>query len=183
MNNRLTEEIANHIFANLGVLPSNFVSQSMTRPLTDKQFLLPEKLTFEVDDQTFRKNVYGCQASLGAKEFKMLLADCTQDRKLPEYCLYIQLKDSPAYCVYLLSNKLDPEVDSEVMIALTMDGQHWMPCSAYLQATFLAGMEQLRDIPSTWVQLQDYQDNYQQLLSFIKYHQLYNEALDERQEV
>ena len=184
MNSKLTEEIAHHIFANLGILPANFVNYDKTKPITDKKFLLPEKLTFEVDEETYRKSVYGCQASIGGgKEFKMLVADCTQDKQLPEFCLFLQLKDAPAYCVYYIYNKLEPEVDSEVMIALTMDGQHWMPCSTYLQATFLAGMEQLRDIPTGWSQIKDYQTHYQQLLSFIKFHRTYHEATDEGQEV
>lgn len=185
MNNQLSEEIVYHVLANLGILPANFVNPDTTKSILDKQFLLSEKVTFEVDGQTSRKNIYGCQTIVTAnKEFRVLVADCTQEKDLPEYCLLVQLKDSPAYGLYMVFNRLvDDPPASEVMIAVSMDQKHWMPCSMYLQATFLAGMEQIRDIPTPWAKCTDYQDQYQQLLGFIKFHRMYYEALDEREEV
>lgn len=185
MNRKLTEQIAYHVLANLGVLPATFISQAGLQSLIDKQFLLPEKLSFETETgEVLRKNVYGCQISVtDSKEFKMLLADCTQDQDLPEYCLLIKLKDSPTFGVYLLFNQLvsDPP-DSEVMIAVSADSKHWMPCSTYLEATFLAGMEQLRDLGFNWNKCTSYQEQYQQLLSFINFHSKFYGADDEGQE-
>lgn len=187
MNQQLTEQIVYHIFANLGVLPAPFINKDTTRSLIDKQFILPEKITFEVNGETVKKNIFGCQVAVtDGKDFKMLIADCTQDKNLPEYCLLINLKGAPCYGVYFVFNGLvldDEAVDSEVLIAVSTDKQHWMPCSTYLQATFLAGMEQIRDIPMGWGKCNNYQEQYQQLLSFIKFHHNYYEALDERQEV
>lgn len=185
MNRQLAEQIAYHILSNLGAIPSSFVNKDLTKSIIDKQLLLPEKVTFEVDGEVSRKNIYGCQVSLAdGKEFRLLLADCTQDKTLPEYCLLVQLKDAPAYGVYLVFTQLvQDSTDSEVLIAISTDNKHWMPCSTYLQATFLAGMEQVRDIPTGWTKCKDYQEQYQQLLSFIKFHRSYYEDLDAREEV
>src|ERR1700674_5006520 len=115
MNTKLTEQIVFHVLANLGVLPANFVNAETTRSLVDKSLLLSEKLAFEVDGETIRKNVYGCQLTIADnKEFKMLLADCTQDKEFPEFGLLVQLKDSPSFGVYFMQTEAasDP-TDSE----------------------------------------------------------------------
>jgi hypothetical protein len=102
---------------------------------------------------------------------------------VPEYCLVIQLKDAPIFGIYLIFNQLveDPP-EAEPMIAVNVDKQHWVPCTTYLEATFLAGMEQLRDLGFGWIQCKSYQDLYSQLLSFIKFHNNYFGATDEGQE-
>lgn len=184
MNQKLTEQIAIHVLSNLGVLPSSFVNIDQTKSIIDKQNLLPEKLTFEVEGgQAIRKNVYGCQVSVADKEFKLLLADCTQEKNVPEYCLVIQLKDAPVFSVYLIFNQLvEDQIEPEAMIAVNTDKKHWVPCTTYLQATFLAGMEQLRDIGFGWTKCSNYQELYAQLLTFIKFHDNYFGAEDEGQE-
>jgi hypothetical protein len=185
MNQQLTEQIAYHVLANLGALPAPFINKETTKSLLDKQFMLPERITFEVDGETVKKNIFGCQVTVAdGKDFKMLIIDCTQEKELPEFCLLINLKDAPCYGVYFVySGLVDEAVDSEALIAVSTDKQHWMPCSTYLQATFLAGMEQIRDIPMGWAKCANYQEQYQQLLSFIKFHHNYYEATDEGQEV
>jgi hypothetical protein len=184
MNRQLTEEIIYHILSSIGVLPAAFIKQDTLQSLIDKQFLLSEKITFQSETgESIVKNVYGCQMSVtDSKEFKMLLADCTQEADLPEYCLLVQLKDSPVFGLYLLFNHLaENPPDSEAMIAVSSDGKHWMPCSMYLQATFLAGMEQLKDLAFGWGKCTSYQDLYQQMLSFIKFHSKFYEVEDEGQ--
>ena len=185
MNQLLTEQIAYHVLASLGVLPAPFINKDSIKSLLDKDFLLPEKISFDLNGETVRKNIYGCQVTISdGKEFKMLVADCTQDKEFPEYCLITQLKDAPAYGVYLVFTMLTNEPpDPEVLIAVSVDRQHWMPCSTYLQATFLAGMEQIKDIPVGWVKCHHYQEQYHQLLTFIKFHHSYYEVPDEREEI
>lgn len=185
MNQHLTEQIAYHVLASLGVLPAPFINQDTIKSILDKQYLLSEKLSFEINGETVRKNIYGCQVGVSdGKELKLLVADCTQDKEFPEFCLVVQLKGAPAYGVYLVFTKLAQEpTDPEVLIAVTTDRQHWMPCSTYLQATFLAGMEQIKDIPVGWTKLHHYQEQYHELLTFIKFHHSYYEVPDEREEV
>jgi hypothetical protein len=172
MNNKLTEQIAYHVLANLGVLPADFINQEVTKQITDKSFLLPEKISFETEGQVTRNNIYGCQVSVAdAKELRLLVADCTQEKSLPEFALLVQLKDAPAFGVYMIYTKMSNEpIDPEVLIAVTTDKINWMPCSTYLQATFLAGMEQMRDLGFGWNKAVNYSEQYQQLLSFIKFH-------------
>ena len=185
MNQKLTEQIAYHILANLGVLPADFVNKEVTKPIMDKQFLLNEKLAFEGENgSTIRKNIYGCQVNVADnKELKMMLADCTQDKDYPEFCLLVQLKDAPAFGLYLIATQFAEErVDPEVLIAVSTDNNYWMPCSTYLQATYLAGMEQVRDVGFGWVKVNNYEKLYQQLLSFVKFHHNLYGAADEGQE-
>jgi hypothetical protein len=169
MNRKLTEQIAHHVLANLGVLPSDFVNQEITKSIIDKAFMLSEKISFETDEQVIRKNIYGCQVTVAdSKELRLLLADCTQEKEYPEFGLLVQLKDAPAFGVYLIHT--NGKVDSEVMIAVSVDKINWMPCNTYLQATFLAGMEQIRDLGFGWSKATNYAEMHQQLLSFIKFH-------------
>lgn len=184
MNHKLTEQIAYHILANLGVLPSVFVNREVTKSIIDKPYLLSEKISLENDrGEVIHKNIYGCQARIAdSKEFKMLLADCTETEGWPEYCLLVQLKDAPAFGVYLIYVGSDDDIDPEALIAVSSDKENWMPCSTYLQATFLAGMEQVRDTGFAWSKCTNYQEQYKQLLSFIKFHHGFYGVSDEGQE-
>lgn len=185
MNSKLTEQIAYHVLANLGIFPSDFVNKEMTRSIVDKQFTLSEKISLEIEGgEIIRHNIYGCQVAVAdSKELKILVANCTEDKSLPEYCMLVQLKDAPAFAVYLIFTQLSNEsLDSEALIAVSTDQKNWMPCSTYLQATFLAGMEQIRDLGFGWTKCNNYQDQYQQLLSFIKFHHNFFGDTDEGQE-
>ncbi len=185
MNQKLTEEIAYHVLSNLGVLPSDFVNFEKTKSITSDQFILPEKMTFETTDgKVIRNKVYGCQIAVTPqKEFKLLLADCTQEKNVPEYCLFIQLKGAPAFAVYLIFNRLveDPP-ESEALISVSMDKKFWMPCTVYLQATFLAGIEQLRDLGHGWAKCLSYREEYEHMLNFIKFHDSYFSGGEENEE-
>ena len=174
MNQKLMEQIILHILSNLGIVKTHFVSANETKSIMDKQFLLSEKLTFEtVEGDILRKNIYGSQISVsGSKDFKLLLADCTQEKDFPEYGLVIQLKDAPTYGLYFVFNNSE----AEALIAVNTDKKHWIPCSTYLQATFLAGMEQLRDLGFGWKKCIEYKELHSQLLTFIKFHDSYFEA-------
>lgn len=183
MNLNLRAEIVKHVFANFGVIPSDYVSEE-TRSLISKDYLLPEKLSFEDDSDIVLDNkVWGCQLSADIQEIKILLADCTQEESSPEYCLLIQLKNAPAYGVYLTFNKsFGPQTDSACLIAYSLDSKLWMECSTFLQATFLSGMEQIRETGFAWNKATGYQPQYQALVSFIKYHSTIYEAEYEGQE-
>lgn len=186
MNQKLAEQIAYHILANLGVFQADFINQQSTQSVIDNQFLLPDKVVLEDQEgKVLRKNLYGCQVMLAdTKDLKILLADCTVFKDWPEYCLLVQLKDYPTFAVYSMdTSHSEHPVDNESLIAVSVDKQNWMPCSTYLQATFLAGMEQVRDIGFGWTKCTDYQEQYKQLLSFIKFHHNLYGATDEGQEV
>lgn len=167
MNKILKEEIVKHIFANFGIIPSDFVDQSKSKSLMNKEFLLSETLTFEDDSGVIHNKIWGCQISADVQEIKILLGDCSSNENIAEYAILIQLKNAPAYGIYLIC---DNTVEAEAMISCTANKADWMECSTYLQATFLAGMEQIREIGLSWHKCNDYASQHKLLLSFIKHH-------------
>jgi hypothetical protein len=177
MNIDLTYQIAHHILSGLMVLQSDFVNQINCRALTDQQYLLPEKISFNDGDRIIDNNVYGCQMTFGGKEFKMILADCSSNKDNKEYCLFSQLNGSPPYCIYF--NEKDK---LETLIAVNSTKKFWMPCTIFIQATFLAGMENIKDVAYGWSKCAKYAEEYKQLKSFIDYHNSYCSDEDEEEE-
>jgi hypothetical protein len=176
MNKPLMEEIAKHILAGIGVLPANHIDNNQIKSLMSKDFLLDNKIVFKADDGNYIKNsVYGCQINIEQKDFRILLGDCTQDKNIPEFCLLIQLDSSPAYGLYLVC---DPSIDSEVLIAATVNNQHWIPCSTFLQATFLVAMERLKDLGLVWSKCTNYKQHYELMVSLITFHTAYQEQYE-----
>jgi hypothetical protein len=178
MNKVLMENIVRHVFANLAVIPSAFVNVDKTKSLMSKDFLLNDSLSFENESGIIRNKIWGCQISTEQQELKILLGDCSPEKQTPEYCLVVQLKDAPAYGIYLVCNS----EDSEPLIACTLNGKDWMECQTYLQATFLAGMEQIRDVGLSWNKCSDYKNQYDLMVSFIDFHNAVYEAKYEGQE-
>lgn len=180
MNNVLMEQIIRHIFANFAIFSSTFVNQQKTKSLKTKEYLLPATLEFKSDnDTTIQNKVWGCQLSLNQQEMKILLGDCSLDKDSPEYCLIVNLKNAPIYGLYLSFINLE---DNEPLIACSLDGKEWMECSTYLQATFLAGMEQIRETGLAWNICSNFNEIRQHMISFIKFHNLVYEDKYERQE-
>jgi hypothetical protein len=179
MNRTLMENIVRHVFANLAIIPSAFVNIDKTKSLMSKDFVLNDTLSFE--GCVVKNKIWGCQVLAEQQELKILLGDCSQERQTPEYCLVVQLKDAPAYGIYLVCNSNGE--DSEPLIACTLNGKEWMECQTYLQATFLAGMEQIRDIGLTWSKCTNYKDQYDLMISFIDFHSAVYEAKYAGQEV
>jgi hypothetical protein len=183
MNYDLMTKIIQHVMANLVISKSDFVNIDKSKSLLSKDLLLKEKLNFEEDGIKSQNNIWGCQISAEQQEIKILVGDCTQDKNLPEYCLLVQLKDAPAYGLYLMfTETFDESMNPEPMIAVSVNNKDWMECSTYLQATFLAGMEQIRDLGLAWSKCTNYNDTYALMLSFIKFHNQFYEAAYEGQE-
>ena len=175
MNKKLTEQIAFHIFAKFGIMNADFIDKSKTGSLIDDHYLLPETISFKLDDGNLITNkVFGCQMTVSGSEFKILLADCTKEKDVPEFCLYSQLKGSPAFAIYLILNS-----NHEVLIGTSTDKDHWIPCNTYLQALFLAGMENVKDIALNWTACKSYADQYKQMISFIQFHDQFFEEYNQ----
>lgn len=177
MNIELTNKIAQHILSGLCVLDADYVNHKDCRSLTDEQYLLPEKMSFAIDEDLINNNVYGCQMTFGGKIFKMILADCSTEKNCQEYCLFSQLQDAPAYGIFF-----DTQEKENTLIAVNSTKKFWMPCTIFLQATFLAGMEQIKDIAYGWNQCTKYSEEYKQLQSFISFHDEYCNETDIEEE-
>lgn len=182
MNFDLREQIIKHILANLVIIPANFISTLKSKSLKSSEYLLDKKLRFNIDDQIVERKLWGCQISSEQQELKILLGDCSQEN-IPEYCLIVQLKDAPAYGLYLVHNGFsnDP-IDSEAMLACSLNGKDWLECNTYLQATFLAGMEQVKEIGLAWSKCTSYDEQYEMMLSFLNFHAMTYGVKDEGQE-
>ena len=172
MNKDLLEQIVKHVFSNLMVIPSSHVNFNKSKSLADKEYLVPDVISFDVEgsEEQQKNRVWGCQISAEQQEVKMLLGDCTEDKNFPEYALIMHLKDAPIYGVYLVNNLKDSKVESDPMIAVSMDGKSWLECGTFLQSTFLAGMEQIRELGLAWHKASNYKNEYDALLSFINFH-------------
>jgi hypothetical protein len=172
MNNILLEQIIRHILANLLVIPSNFISPD-SKSILDNEYLLDDKLSFILEnDKVISHKVWGCQFSANEREIKLIATNCSEDSE-KEWALLVQLKDAPAYGIYLIDNNSE---DCEPMIACSVEKIGWLKCNTYLQATFLAGMEQLKEIQFKWHKCVNYKEHLELLKSFIQYHdQTYGE--------
>jgi hypothetical protein len=172
MNIALLKEMVAHIYANFGVIPSDFVNLKTSGSLISPYYLLKDKITFEVEGQAHYGKMWGCSMSLGDLAIKVLLADCTLDREYPEFAMIIDPKGNPTYGLYLCHNELSSHPkDSVPMLAVSPDhGQGWMPCNTGLQATFLAGMEQARDLHMPWEPCVEYNELHQAMIGFLKFH-------------
>lgn len=168
MNKVLTEQIIKHIFYNLAILSSSTINLDKTKSLMSKDFLILEKVPFETNIPNINNNIWACQVYTDKHEIKFLLGDCRQEKNVSEFCLLVELKDAPIYGLYLVENK--DNISSDPLIACSMDGIDWMECKTFLQATFLAGMEQIRELGLTWKKCPDYQAQYNSMITFIKFY-------------
>jgi hypothetical protein len=174
MNTELLNQIVRHIFSSLAVIPSSFIDVNKTKSLMTNEFLLKDTLSFEIEGKSITNKIWGCQLSAEDNELKIILGDCTQDRDIPEYCLIVQLKNFPTYGVYLVYNDLVGEdIPSEPLIACTLNGSDWLLCNTFLQATFLAGMEQMKELGLSLNKCSNYETHINSMKTFITYHDSY----------
>jgi hypothetical protein len=177
MNRGLLEEIVRHVLGHFAVIPHTIVDLDKTQSLISPGYLLTEKITFESEGQMFHNKVWGCQLAAINREVSVLLAECSVSH-VHEWAMIIQPKEAPTYGIYLEDNK----VDGHCMLAVSLDQKEWLECNTYLQSTFLAAMEQVRDMRLSWHKPTEYQEHYKSLRSFIKYWSMVREARDARQE-
>lgn len=167
MNFSLRECIVKHILANFAIIPSDFIFLDKSKSLQSKEFLLPKSISFgESNGSPINNKLWGCQATIDKQEIKILLADCTVDMAIPEVALLIHLKGQPMYGLYFVNQTQD----TESLIAGSINGKEWLECNTYLQATFLAGMERLKEFGLPWQKLTEYTDLVSHMSFFIDFH-------------
>lgn len=161
MNQTLTKEIVHHVFSGFGTGNPN------ARSLQSPEFQLSKKLVFTTIDVGLRENdVWGCKFSYLSGEVNVVLGDCSQIGSVSpdEMCLIVGLKGSPFYALYL--DELD---DGGFMIATSLDGKAWVECSLFLQGTFLAAMEQIKEMQGVPERLIDFEEMFNSMVSFIQF--------------
>lgn len=159
--NSLTQEIVKHIFTKLGV--GNELHRAYTS-IIDSNYLLDRKLCLVNDeDEEINNNMWSCKLTVEEKDFRLLLADCsTLNDK--EYALIVSLQGSPEYGCYF--SMTDPESSA---IGCSLNG-FWIQATVYMQAAFLTGMEQVKDLSIPWKFNDKTDDLYEKLVEFIKHH-------------
>lgn len=154
----LTQEIVIHIFSKLGVgknLHSAYYSIMNDNFLLDKKLCLLDEEGKEVYNQ-----MWSCKVTIEEKDFRLLLADCSVDG-FNDFSLMVSLQDSPMYgCYFSLT---DREANH---ISCSLNG-FWVPATTYMQAAFLTGMEQIKDLSQPWQFNDKIDDLYEKLIEFI----------------
>jgi hypothetical protein len=170
LNQDLQTAIVNHILSCFAVIPSNFINLHSSLSLMSPEFLLKDKLQFDNGQKIIANKIWGCQLSVASQEIKILLGDCSSYLEDEiEFVMVVQAKDMPAYGLYLVIDGMDYH---ESLIACSLDNKSWIQCNTFLQATFLAAMEQVKDMGLSWKKLEQYTEQFQSMLSLIKFHTL-----------
>lgn len=175
MNINLRTEIIKHVLTNFSVIPSSFIDSNKTKTLNSPEYLLRETIVFEDEETglTVNNKIWGCQLSADVQEIKVLFCDCSMDpdnlNSTQEYCLLVQLKNAPAYTLYFSFDK-EYVYDYNCTIAYSVDGNGWLECTTFLQATFLAAMEQIKEVGFAWSKISNYQSQVDLLKSFLGYY-------------
>jgi hypothetical protein len=171
MNKPLTYEIIKHVFTNFGLV--NYSDSNLNwKSLLTKEFLLRYKISLIDGKKEHTNKVWGCQQLIGAQQVTILVGDLSIENDLA-FCLLVQLKDAPAYGLYFGTH------EDDCLMACTVNNESWLQCNIHLQATFLAAMEHMKDVGFFWKKAENCEDQYELMLSFIKY---YDSLLGENNE-
>lgn len=174
MNKNLTQAITKHIFASLLIVPCDFINYDRSKSLNSKEYLLDKKITFKEEGVYYQNNLWGCQISTSEQGIKLILANCATGSYNEEYCLIVAVNNLPVYGLYLASDKIE---DNYSLISVSADnGKNWMPCKTFLQATFLAGMEQIREVALNWERCADYEKEFEMIKSFLSHRESLSEV-------
>ena len=156
---KLTDCIVEHILNNLGML------QPKQNSIFSSQLLIKQKLTFEEENIEQSYNIYACENTINQSKLSIAASQIKKDEH-QELLAIIMLEGSPIYGCYLV---IDHDAISESKIVFQIKDHIWMDTNIFIQASFLAGMEQLKDLTSSFVACSVPDLMYQHLLSFIKY--------------
>jgi len=156
INNNLTKEIIKQVYLSIGVNHDNGF-------IMNDEFLLNQTIDFDI----FSGKIWSCETKINDAKIKLLLAECSAEKQ--EYAFISQIDGCPLYGCYL-SYSIEPN-DSLISFANT---DNWMICNYFLQASFLAGMDQLSQLSRSWSINSDPSDLIFKLKSFIDHHDLLN---------
>lgn len=162
--NQLTNHIIKHVYNNLGL------NRDLKMPVSLKNysFLLEETIDFNDESGDLSAQVWGAQIEIENAKFKIVVTDLSED--FIEHAMLIKLDGCPTYACYLSE---DPDDSSATLqfgdISFSLKEDQWLKSSIGIQATFLAGMENLRDITGQWSALKQTKYIVEELKSYIKY--------------
>lgn len=157
MNKELTLAIVKHIFANLGLFGET------TSSLFQKDFVINKSIEYYTED--FEGNqiekqseIFSCKSQVGLNKINMI-ATSMED----EHFVIVKLEKSPTYGVFFSSE------EETGMIAFQTKEGNFSEASIFLQSSFLAGMEQLKDISTKYERENNNDELIASLKSFIAF--------------
>lgn len=156
---KLTNAIVEHILTNLGCFDQRTNSLFSLALKTDLQ------LTYEDDGAQTQYDIYACETLLS--HMPITIVGASLSSKEPDIAVVVHIKDCPNYGCYWN--------DSAGLIAYTLKENTWIEANTHIQASFLLGMEQLRDMVQPFVACKSPQTIHQSLISFLKYIDQINE--------
>ncbi len=157
---KLTNAIVEHIFTNLGFMDKRPHSL-LAEPLKTDEYIAVQE-----EEQEVRYPVYACETHI--TQTKIVMAGVVFDDNIsPDMAVVVNIEDCPTYGCYLSQD--------EGLIAFTIKDNTWMDANTFLSATFLAGMENLRDVVHPYTQCKDTKAIHQALTTFLKYIDAKNE--------
>lgn len=172
MNQNLVNAICKHLADNLGVTENRKIS------IMANSFRSKNKIQFKDNqDRNDIAKVWSCQTIVNGSKFRLMCSnlECSHsDYAEQDYIFVVKLDGCPTYG---FSTTIWERDDFEGFMAcqINEDG-NWMQATTYLQATFLAGMEQLKDLTSTYDKCSNEEDLFKSLKEFIVYRDLFIEG-------
>lgn len=161
---KLTNSIVEHILTNLGFMDQRTHSL-LAEPLKTDTYIAVQE-----EEQEIRYPVYACETHITQTKIVMagvIFSDNTNSTNPSDMAVIVNIEDCPTYGCYLSQG--------EGIIAFTIKDNTWMEANTFLSATFLAGMENLRDVVQPYTQCQDIKPMHQALITFLKYVDAQNE--------
>lgn len=160
---KLTNTIVEHIFHNLGFLDTR------TNSLISEMLLTEYTITYDDEDKEHKLPVYACETRINQSQIVMAGVVFPAEGTHQEMAVVIHTQDCPIYGCYLWYEGGSQPIESEGQILMSLKDNTWMDTTTFVQASFLAGMEHLKDLRQTFTICKDAKPIYQTLVAFIKY--------------
>jgi len=169
MSTKLTNAIVEHIFDELGITAKQAV------PITSNEFLTEHTISYTGDNGSDVAKVWACEATINNAKIVMAHTAFRMGDNDKDYALVVDIQDCPLYGCYLSMYDYDSHPYKDGLITFSLrpkkksEENAWIETTNYLQATFLAGMENLRDLMVSYSKPKDTNDIFKVLLSFVKH--------------
>lgn len=158
---KLKNAICEHILSDFGI-------NSNKNKIISDNYKSSAFIKFEDDGKVVKRNIYAIKSNVENRSIKVYIVDMSLEVK--EYSLIIEVDDLPIYGInYYRNFYQDNYSDIFSKIATSLDKKTWIECNTFLQATFLAGMENIKNLNVSWEKLDITKNEEEILHSFIEY--------------
>jgi len=149
--------IIKHIFNYFGIGQKN-----STLSIDNPDFKLKKQVSIELENgEVINKNLWGVCGNVGNSKIKALFSDVTIDETYPEFLLILQLDNLSVFAL-----KLEQEIGKAFFVH---ENDTWVELSNLMLAKLLFGIEQLNELIINYQVIDDYQNLYKYMISFLNY--------------